>query len=314
MIQRLAVFAALVTVLLQSWAGAQAPTDPWFTLTKLGPNVWGAIDNPNAKQRSYANAGVVFGEDGGVVVDTLTGDEAASHLLQEIRKLSTLPITFVIDTHYHGDHVAGNRLFADAGARVLAHRNVRTWIHGENIRMLGDTPNPDLISFIKRFAAPTVTYIGAIDLHLGSRTVQVRSFPGHTGGDSVVFVPDAGVAFAGDLLWRNMVPNTVDGTTAAWITTLDSLAKANAKYTFIPGHGDVANAGDVIAFRDYLGTVRTLVGDVLKQGKSGTALVEAVLPDLKNKYGQWDYFTFLAEPNIRDMEAELSGKKRVPQQ
>jgi len=111
----------------------------------------------------------------------------------------------------------------------------------------------------------------------------------------------------------SMVPNTVDGTTPAWIATLDTLAKTNAQYTFIPGHGDVANARDVIAFRDYLGAVRTLVGDVQRQGKSGAALVEAVLPTLKKNYGQWDFFAFLAEPNIRDMEAELSGKKRVPQ-
>ena len=113
--------------------------------------------------------------------------------------------------------------------------------------------------------------------------------------------------------WRNTGPNIVDGTTPAWIATLDTLAKTNAQYRFIPGHGDVANARDVIAFRDYLGAVRTLVGDVQRQGKSGAALVEAVLPTLKKNYGQWDFFAFLAEPNIRDMEAELSGKKRVPQ-
>jgi hypothetical protein len=52
---------------------------------------------------------------------------------------------------------------------------------------------------------------------------------------------------------------------------------------------------------------------VQQQGKSGAALVEAVLPTLKKDYGQWNFFAFLAEPNIRDMEAELSGRKRVPQ-
>ena len=65
-----------------------------------------------------------------------------------------------------------------------------------------------------------------------------------------------------------------------------TLAKTNAQYTFIPGHGDVANARDVVAFRDYLGAVRTLVGDVQRQGKSGAALVEAVLPTLKKNYGR----------------------------
>jgi glyoxylase-like metal-dependent hydrolase (beta-lactamase superfamily II) len=101
---------------------------------------------------------------------------------------------------------------------------------------------------IQGLTRPSVLYIDGVNLYLGEREIQVRFFPGHTGGDSVVFVPDAGVALAGDLLWRNTVPNIVDGTIPAWIATLDTLAKTNAQYTFIPGHGDVANARDVIAF------------------------------------------------------------------
>ncbi len=69
--------------------------------------------------------------------------------------------------------------------------------------MLGDNPKPELKTLIESFIAPTVSYTEAVDLYLGSRAVQVRSFPGHTGGDSVVIVPDANAVFGGDLLWRN---------------------------------------------------------------------------------------------------------------
>jgi cyclase len=292
---------------------AQSTPVPSFTLKQVGANVWAAINNPSAKGAAGANAGFVIGDDGVTVIDSFASANAAKELLAEIRQRTKLPIKFVINTHYHGDHVGGNGVFVDAGSTVIAHRNVRTWIHTENLRLIGDRASQELKTMIQGFRRPSVLYVDALNLHLGEREIQVRFFPGHTGGDSVVFVPDAGVAFAGDLLWRNMVPNTVDGTTPAWIATLDTLTKSNAQYTFIPGHGDVANAQDVIAFRDYLSTVRTLVGDVHRQGKSGVALVEAVLPTLKKNYGQWDYFAFLAEPNIRDMEAELSGKKRVPQ-
>jgi cyclase len=152
-----------------------------------------------------------------------------------------------------------------------------------------------------------------VDLHLGSRVIQVRSFPGHTGGDSVVLVPDARTAFAGDLFWRNMSPNLIDASTKPWIDTLDTLAKNEAGYMFVPGHGDVGNAQDVGAFRDYLSTLQKLVADARAQGKSGDALTDAVLPALAAKYGQWDFFKFLAPRNIAEMDAELSGKKRVPQ-
>lgn len=292
---------------------AQSTPVPSFTLKQVGANVWAAIDNPAAKGVAAANGGFVIGDDGVAVIDSFASANAAKELLAEIRQRTKLPIKFVINTHYHGDHVGGNGVFADAGASVLAHRNVRTWIHAENLRLIGDKAPQDIKTMIQGLTRPSVLYIDGVNLYLGEREIQVRFFPGHTGGDSVVFVPDAGVAFAGDLLWRNMVPNIVDGTTPAWIATLDTLAKTNAQYTFIPGHGDVANARDVIAFRDYLGAVRTLVGDAQRQGKSGAALVEAVLPTLKKNYGQWDFFAFLAGPNIRDMEAELSGKKRVPQ-
>jgi cyclase len=292
---------------------AQKADDQWFTLTKLGPNVWGAMDNPQAKQRSYANAGFVIGDDGVFVVDTMTGDDVAGRLLRDIRALTNLPVRFVVNTHYHGDHVAGNRLFADAGAQLLAHRNVRRWIFPENIRMLGDKPNPDLKAFIEKFVAPNVGYTDAVDLYLGTRVVHVRSFPGHTGGDSVVIVPDAKVLFAGDLLWRNVVPNTVDGTTKAWMQTLSTLASDYAGYTFVPGHGGVATTQDVIALRDYLATVQKLVADARASGKTGAAVTPVVLPALKEKYGAWEGFEYLAPLNIEQADAEQSGKKRVPQ-
>ena len=314
MMRRFVLLAgALALTINNGGLGAQAPADVWFTLTKIGPNVWAAVDNPNLKQRSYSNAGFVIGGDGVIVIDTFTGDDAAGHLLKEIRTLTNLPIRFAVNTHYHGDHVAGNTLFADAGARVLAHKNVRTWIHSENLRLLGDKPNPNLITFIKRFAAPTVTYTQAVDLHLGQQAIQVRHFPGHTGGDSVVIIPDARVVFAGDLLWRHVIPNTIDGSTKAWIQTLTTLATDYAGYTFVPGHGGIATARDVIVLRDYLATVQTLVADARASGKTGEAVTPVVLPALKEKYGAWEGFEYLAPRNIAEAEAEQSGKKRIPQ-
>jgi hypothetical protein len=86
-----------------------------------------------------------------------------------------------------------------------------------------------------------------------------------------------------------------------------------AGYAFVPGHGDVGNAQDVAAFRDYLTTLRKLVADAQAQGKSDGAVVEAVMTPLTEQYGQWDYFTYLAQPNILEMDAELRGKKRIPE-
>ena len=95
--------------------------------------------------------------------------------------------------------------------------------------------------------------------------------------------------------------------------TLDVMAKNGAGFTFVPGHGDVGTAAEVLTFRDYLATLHKLVADARAQGRSGKALADAVLPALGAKYGEWGFFKYLAPLNIEQMEAELSGKKRIPQ-
>jgi cyclase len=292
---------------------AQQPPEPPFTLRQVGPNVWAAIDNPKAEARASANAGFVIGSASVAVIDTFANGETARLLLTEIRQRTKLPVKFVINTHYHFDHVAGNNVFVENGAVVLAQRNVHGWIHPENLRLFGADIKPEQKTFIEGIAPPTVTYQQAVDLDLGNREVQVRSFPGHTGGDSVVLIPDATTAFAGDLFWRNSVPNMMDASTTPWINTLGILAKNEPGYTFVPGHGDVGNTQDIVSFRDYLATLLKLVTDARAQGRSGDSLVKAVMPALAERYGQWDFFKFLAERNISETDAEVAGKKRIPQ-
>jgi len=113
---------------------AQRSAEPPFTLKHLGPSVWVAINNPKALASSGANAVFVIGEDGVAVIDTFASIEAAKQLLAEIRKVTKAPVKFVINTHHHLDHVSGNGIFVDAGAVGLAQRNVREWIHTENLR------------------------------------------------------------------------------------------------------------------------------------------------------------------------------------
>jgi cyclase len=310
----------LALLFLSSLTSAQDAVEPPFTLKQVGPNVWAAISNPKSKTQAGANTGFVVGDDGVVVIDTtesVDGDgnfnvEPARQLLAAIRKVTNLPVRFVVNTHYHLDHVGANSVFVDAGATVLAQRNVLAWIHSENLRMFGNDIKPQHRTFIEATLPPTVTYEQSADIHLGSRTIHLRSLPGHTGGDTVVVIPDAKVVFAGDLFWRDMVPNLIDASTQPWIDTLDTLANVEAEVTFVPGHGDVGTARDVAAFRDYLIALRKLISETQALGKSGDALADAVMPALSNKYKGWDAFEYLAKPNILQTADELSGKKRIP--
>jgi cyclase len=310
------IVCALAAITLANAKAAQVPqaSQPvalTFTLKPLGHNVYAAIDD--AKGDAGANAGFVIGDDGVAVIDTFENPEASKQMLAEIRKLTQLPIKFVVNTHYHIDHVAGNSLFQQNGAVVFAQRNVRTWIHTENLKFFGKDIKPEQRKMVETLGAPDAVYDSGITLFLGSRRIDVRVFPGHTGGDSVVFIPDANVVFTGDLFWHSTLPNLIDATTSAWIPTLNSVIQAAPNATYVPGHGDVGTVDDVKNFRDYLAFLREQVASALKQNKSGDDLVNSVLPPLTEKYGKWDLFKYFAKPDILHTGAELRGDKKIPQ-
>jgi cyclase len=306
--------AILLLSLCAAAVCAQAPEQPSgqlpFTLKPLGHGVYAAIDD--AKGDSGANAGFVIGDDGVAVIDTFEHEAAAKALLTEIRRLTPLPIKFVVNTHYHIDHVAGNKVFEDAGAVILAQRNVRTWIHTENLKFFGKNIKPEQKAEVENLAAPSIVYDSGVDLFLGTRRLKVRVFPGHSGGDSIVEVPDANIIFCGDLFWRRTLPNLIDATTNQWTQTIAAIAEAAPNGTFVPGHGDVGTAADVAVFQGYLSDLRAWTGPAVKEDKSGDALISVVMPLLTKKYETWGFFHYFAKRDILDMAAEIRGDKRVP--
>ena len=312
------VLLLLLVVLGVTPASAQTPPSAGaslpFTLKPLGHGIYAAIDN--SKGEAGANAGFVIGDEAVVVVDTFENAAAAQALLGEIRMLTKLPIKFVVNTHYHLDHVAGNAVFAKEGAAIVAHHNVPAWIHTENLKFFGKDIKPEQKSVVESLSTPDVLYDSSIELRVGPTPIRVEYFPGHTGGDSVVIVQQdkSTVVFCGDLFWRQTLPNLIDASTLPWLETLSTLSKVSAEspVTFVPGHGDPGTSAEVTAFRAYLSDLREWVGAAKKEGKSGASLADAVLAQVKQKYGSWQFFDYFARRNIADVEAELNGSKRVP--
>jgi glyoxylase-like metal-dependent hydrolase (beta-lactamase superfamily II) len=295
----------------QSAAATPAPAPVnYFTLKPLGHNVFAAIAVSGSGAGS--NSGFVIGDDGVAVIDSFQKADAAKSLLAEIRKMTPLPVTYVINTHYHIDHVTGNGVYAEAGATIVAQKNVRDWIHTENKKFYGANITDAQTASVEGLTSPTVVYDAALDLYLGSREILVRNELGHTGGDSVVFIPDANVVFCGDLFWRHTLPNLIDASTKEWVATLGFLISNNQTATFISGHGDVGTVDDVNAFQGYLIDLRRLISEGRANGKTGDALVADLTPKLKEKYGDWGAFNNFAKRNILDTDAEFAGTKKIP--
>jgi cyclase len=299
---------------LFSAAPAFSQSELAFTLISLDHGAWATIDNPAAKEaESGANAGFVIGSDGVAVIDTFENPAAAKKMLEAIQEKTKLPIRFVVNTHYHLDHVAGNEVFAAVGAVVLAQDNVRAWEHTENLKFFGDKVTADQRHFVETLGLPTVTYAEGATIYISDkRGLALRVMPGHTGGDTVVYDPEANVVYCGDLFWNHTLPNLIDASTKAWIETLDKLLTDYPSATFIPGHGDKpGHAEDVRAFRDYLTFVRKAVADAQSKGQQGDALLKMVLPEVKAKYASWGFPEF-AEPDIQRTDEELRGVKKIP--
>jgi glyoxylase-like metal-dependent hydrolase (beta-lactamase superfamily II) len=135
---------------------------------------------------------------------------------------------------------------------------------------------------------------------------------GHTGGDTVVWDAESNVVFCGDLFWNHTLPNLIDASTQEWIETLDALVKEHPSAKFVPGHGyHAGDAGDVKAFRDYLAFLRNAISQVQAMKVKSDAVVKAVLPQIKAKYGDWAFPEFM-EPDIQRTDEELRGVKRLP--
>ena len=304
------ILAASVA-LVAGAASAQEPTPP-FVLKQVGPGVYAAIDGPEHKAGS--NAGFVIGDDGVLVVDALFTPDAAKALVAEIRRLTPKPIRYVVNTHYHLDHTGGDQVLRDAGAIIVAHRNVRTWVRANNVNLFGDRITPEIRAQIEGLPLPDLTTDKDLTIWLGSRKVVVQTVLGHTGGDLTIYVPDAKVLFAGDMLWRKVAPNLIDGSVQEWQATDAAFIAmpGSAQMTYIPGHGDVATRADVEEFRGYLLDLKALVIQGRKAGLTGDALAAAVAPKLKANHPGWTISDRSAAAEIRYMDQELAGTKRRP--
>jgi glyoxylase-like metal-dependent hydrolase (beta-lactamase superfamily II) len=232
-------------------------------LVKLSDRVYAMVaSGPTAIEGLGANSGFVVGDDGVLVIDSRYTPELANDLLKAIRSVTSAPVRYVVNTHYHPDHSWGNMVFKAQGAVIVARPETRDALRKYSPAYLEfykeySTDTWELLREVQ-ITAPDTTFGDEMEIDLGGVKVVLRYFgPAHTAGDCVVIVPKDKVAFVGGLLSNGYHPNLGDpgADFDNWIATLDRL-RASKFACVVPGQGKVCGAEELAAESRYITTLR----------------------------------------------------------
>ena len=249
----------------QDYPAVKARVVP-IKVTERAWYVQGEAGAASAANEAYnANAGFVVTDDGVVVIDALGSPALGHELLKAIRSVTPKPVRRVIVTHYHADHFYGLQPFKDAGAEIWAHRAALEYLTGGEAERRREQRARDLFPWVDE-RTPLVPADRWLDgdeaFTLGGVRFELQHFgPAHSPEDVVVVVPQEGVLYSGDILFKGRVPFVGAADSKAWLARINRLIDLTPKL-MVTGHGEVSTdpAQDLALTRDYLVFLRAEMG------------------------------------------------------
>ena len=227
-------------------------------------------DNIYIVKGGVANTGFIVGEKEVAAIDAEMTADSAQKMIDEIKKVTSKPLTKLILTHSDGDHVNGLAGFPK-GLEILSSTQAKN-----EMTEAFKAPNAQALQAF----LPTRTFADKMDFDIAPERIQLLHFgPAHTSGDAVVFFPDRKLAFVGDLVFIGRDPlihRQKGGTSTGLIKTLKALLDLNAD-RYVPGHGAIAVKSDIAAELKSLQEKQDRVKSLIKEGKS--------LEEIKTAFG-----------------------------
>ena len=277
----------------------------------LQPDRWG-----------MSNAGLVAGEGASLLVDTLFDLPLTRRMLDAMASVTSgAPIRTLVNTHANGDHCYGNELVT--GAEIVASEASAEEMDEVPAALLAalldaDFPEP-LAGYLDRCfgdfdfagvtgADPTRTFSGRLDLAVGGRPAHVLEVgPAHTRGDVLVHLPDAAVAFTGDILFIDATPIVWAGPVSNWLAACDQLLAWELD-VIVPGHGPLTDDRGVRRVADYL---RWVQDEATARHAAGESAESATFDIELDGYARWRSPERLAI-NVEAIYRELDPSHESP--
>src|SRR5712692_7326687 len=345
-VAKLIPLPALAAELASDSRVSQTPlVDKGFaSVRKIGNGLYATISDFSKGTTTICNGGFLVGRDAALLIEGFTTPAGASFQMDALRMVSQVPVKGALDTHYHFDHSMGNSFYGANGIQLWAHASAARRIVENYVPMQGvdketalaalEKGVKDAKSDLERAHAQSDLNASAIvfgvvnttvmalpnhpidpakspmSVDLGGLTAVVESYPGHSGTDIVVRVPDQNVVYTGDLLFNGWYPVCFDekATISGWRDTLKKFAALNKDTLFVPGHGQICGQEGIASIREVFDDI---AGQAEKMYKAGVPAEEAqhryVVPD---KFKSFPIFAwgFTIGPAITKLYTEWAAR------
>lgn len=246
------------------------------------------------------NISFIIGSKGVAVIDTGGSPKIGRELHDAIRKVTKLPILYVINTHVHPDHVFGNSAFKADHPAFVGHANLAgMMVQRHDVYLRNQVGWTGADGAGSELIPPTIPVVAATSIDLGDRRLQLTAYPpAHSTSDLTVFDETTRTLWTGDLLFIERTPS-VDGDLKGWLKVIEQLGSIKALHT-VPGHGPVTAdlQGALDNEKRYLTVLLTDVRADIKQGKS---MEQAIDSAAQSEKGNWVLFDVVNRRNAANL-------------
>lgn len=280
----------------------------WKTgIEEVAPKVYAYIQAHG--ELGVSNAGLLVDREGAMAVDALMVPSMTKRFRGAIKRITSKPVTRLVNTHHHLDHTGGNFLFREA--EIIGHTHCREAVlrTGLPVDFL-DLRMPRFAGQYSKIklAPPSVTFEDRMVIHQSGYEVELRHLgPGHTFGDALVYLPKHKLIFAGDLAFYYVTPMAFQGHVGNWIKVADRILKMDVD-TIVPGHGPIGGKKELREMRAYLALIRR---EAKKRFDAGMSAQTAARDIKLGIYARWREPERIL-PNVMRLYQEFRSELHKP--